>query len=1112
MLADESMAHGQRLAFHILKASEDTMGKIAFLRLADKLEGTTIGASHTNDAITNVSAWRLLGPDMARRFGDVDDAVLAGRYMDEILELEVANLMKPFLEGQTPMRQAEILRRLVNEKVLDASIDGADISVNFAHAKSAANQLGEIVDDASDAIVRWPDLNAVPLDPRFTDVDPKLSRKLLAFFGDELSQKLNRRPGWLTSFKRWRDHFLDLGVDEYNAKELAKVKAAQEVNSVFFDAEMAPHLVKKMERGIPFFKATYEVASQWLYKMPVAAGGYWPMGVGEFTRKLDRLMQALVETGVATVEEEDGVRSGFVLHAFGKDITLGDPLNPTSFGLLSFFQFAVGASPPGSVLLSEIKAKIPSAGNDRRDVSTGETWLELTERLGVDPVELAQLNRTLFYEEGIGKIAYLSIVGQVADLSTIKVPKGLPVRIPGSGLTSALEELMLPMGEVSIADMPMTFLPASLRNFTASIGLNWTSPEEFWETGEIGGLIGGFIPKQFESSVMSQASEQFMYLESHDLDSNGKGPIARMMAMEIELDKKTGDEANELRAELEQEHLLYIKKVKEGTASSLLIKGMLGQLIPTTPRDIRDNLLEINSYWDSRQYAESLQAGRGEFKVLPFENVEQIEDFLELVGQWLKDDTGEGAKATFARQHPTLLAYLTPKSYFGDNGMPPEITAFDDYVDQIKSEERITPPAFITAMRFYQSSIAVDFHNNIVARYGPDPVEAAAAAINDRGGYRELQETRSDAYMAIDMFDDMNGDVYAQYRKDQRGSDNWDVDRLIEKRRDLQTALSTLLDLADDDDGTIDADELREDAGTFRRALAIVGDSIRSLQDDEELAKFRNPFEDAYLKYFTEYYRPYNEGLQDLYDQIGDTSDSERAQLIYEQIRDYRNEAMEEPVMIDGVRFDNALDYQWSGKSPEEQEIKRQLWLTRPLEWMDLSQARFIIDNHPEVAQFLPSTPEAFLLYHQATIAKIVADEAFEATEITLGERTKIRKAINEELRIRLIEEGRSGEAFFLDLTPYEKLKAADVLPALLDTREYSEMQSYYIEVLTTEDKSADSQWGRETIAPFMTLLTERTEVDPIFYQVVRELGENIFDKSFFDQIFPMLFFDARER
>ena len=1110
MLADESMAHGQRLAFHVLKAVEDQMGKMAVLRLADRLAGVAYGADRTASAVVSKSSWRLLGSDMHRRFGDADDLVLAERYMDEILTPEIEYLLEPFLKGRSPAEQAATLRRLVDDKVLDSTVGGVNVSIDLNHAKSGATRMGELVTDASDNI-RWPDLATVPVDPRFTDVNPTIARRMLRFFGDELSQKLNRRPSWLKSFKRWKEHFTDLGLDEYNANKAAKARAVDEVNSVYFDAEMAPHLMKRMERAIPFIKATYEVASQWTYKMPVAAGGYWPLGIGEFARKLDRMLQALVETGAVTVEEDaDGNRSGFVLHTLGKDITLGDPLNPTTFGLLSFFQFAVGASPPGTYVASKIKAAIPAAGNDRREASVGETWGELADRLGADPVELARLNRTLFYDHGLGKTAYLSIMGQVADLDDIQVPEGLPVRIPESGLVHAIEDLLIPMGEIGLADMPMQYFPATMRNMFVALVLGFTPADEFWESGEIAGLTG-FIPKQFESSVMSQAAEQMMYLEASDL-ADGVGPIARMMAKEVELATLEGEAAEEKRAELEQDHADYILAIKEGVVSAMWTKGLLGQLMPTSPRASRENAVEINSYWGSREFADSAESGEGKLKLLPFENVKQIEDFYELANAWLADDTGEGAKATFRRQHPELLAYLTPKTYFGQEGVPPEIGSFDDYADQIKSGERITPPPVVTAIRYYQSSIPADFNVAYISRYGNDPTEAAAAALYDREGYRQLTDKRADQYMAIDMFDDMNGGVYEQWRKDRKDPEDWALDRLIDRRRELQGALATLMELAEDEDATLDTEELREDVVTFRKAFALVGQSIRALQDDEELAKFRNPFEEAYYKYFEEYYIPYNEGLSALYDIKEGIIDSERAQLIYEEIRDYRNEATLEPVYIDGVQFPNASDYHWTGKQEEEQESLRQVWLTRPLEWMDITQAQHILEAHPEMADYLPDTVDDYLIYHQMTVAKIIAKEQFEANEITSGDKAKINRAIDEELRRILVESGRSGEALFLDLTPFEKLQLAGELPIMLDTKEYTEWQRYYIEVLANEQKSADSIRGREIVFDFMQLLIRRTETDLAFRGVVVDLGQRLFDMEFVDQIFPKLFFDAKER
>jgi hypothetical protein len=157
-------------------------------------------------------------------------------------------------------------------------------------------------------------------------------------------------------------------------------------------------------------------------------------------------------------------------------------------------------------------------------------------------------------------------------------------------------------------------------------------------------------------------------------------------------------------------------------------------------------------------------------------------------------------------------------------------------------------------------------------------------------------------------------------------------------------------------------------------------------------------------------------------------------------------------------------------------------------------------------------TADAYNLYHRATISKITIDEAYEANQISVGDRTKLRKAVDQELRESLIAQGRANEAVFLDLLPYEKLSIANVLPHELNTREYSQTLAWLKQELELAGVSADSTRGREIVDPFMTQLTARAEADPQFLPVVIELGNNLFGDVFIDEIFPKLFFDARER
>jgi hypothetical protein len=1119
---DAAVLHGQKLAYHMLKTTEDAFGRMAALRLVDQLRGDAIGVTRTARALTENAKWPLIRPDLVERYGQLADEALAQRYFTEILEDEIKYLMTPFWDNIDDAAKADMLENLVRNKKLEASVGGLEVDVNFHATRGAANRIGEVVaDTANNANIPWPDLAAVPFDPRFVLDDPRVSRRLLKFFGDTTSQVMNRRPAFLASFRRHKRHYLGVGMDDYSATKLAQQKAVDEVNAVFFDAEMAPHAIKKLERFVPFMKATYEVSSQWVYKMPVAVGGYWPMGVGEFGAKLDRVMQALRETGMVRFEQDGNGQRQYFLKVGSTEISLGDPVDPGSFGLLSFFQFAVGASPPGTILASAIKGMIPAASDGRRTTAEeGETWFQLADRIGADPVELAKLNRNIFYDgEELGEINYLGILGNLPDASQLVVPAGLPIRIPQSALANSLEELILPMGEASLYDLGFQFIPASLRNLFTSWGLANAPADDFWREGDLGG-VDSFVPIQNKSSVMTQASEHMMYMEAHDLqevDGELMGPIRRMMKLEAELaemirTEAPAEEQNALEHRIAMLHESYIERLKEGVVGQLAVKGLLQQLIPASPFRTREEAIEINSYWASRAYADSLKAGVGELEVQPFETPEQLDEFYEMAAAWLSDDTGETAKALFARENPQLLAYLTPKTFYGPEGIPSENDAFDEYIDQIRAGERVAASPFVTAMRYYDQQINIDYINDYIAKYGSDPDEAAANAIDDRLGHREMQDERSDRYMGRDLFDDMNGGEYDRWRTERRDDEDSAVARLIDRRRDVQIALGTLLNMIEEGSETLDVESLLDDRASLRGAISEVTNSIRALEDEREKSKFSNPFETAYDNYFKEYYVPYQAGLTELYDEMNDQWDSERAQLFFEQIREYRNQAANESVVLNGANYPTALEWQWSGKSEEEKEALLQQWLGRPLLWMDLAQSQRFVENFPGLVDFIPSNIEDFEIYSQATKAKIVINEMYEANEIGSGDKTKLLKQIDEELRSRLTTMGRDGEVVFMDLTPYEKLRLAGVLPVILDTPEYSQALAYYKEELALREVSADSNEGRLVVADFMEMLTLRAEQDPTFRAIVIALGENMFDEGFLDEIFPKLFFDARER
>ena len=202
------------------------------------------------------------------------------------------------------------------------------------------------------------------------------------------------------------------------------------------------------------------------------------------------------------------------------------------------------------------------------------------------------------------------------------------------------------------------------------------------------------------------------------------------------------------------------------------------------------------------------------------------------------------------------------------------------------------------------------------------------------------------------------------------------------------------------------------------------------------------------------------------------------------------------------------MDIQWNRRSPEEQELKIQQWLTRPLLWLDQDSAQRIVERRPEMANFLPTTDEQFAIYREWTVAKETIGEMLEGNQITPGQQRKMLESLENQMNSRLMAEGRSGELIYMHMTPYEQLELSGALPAQLGM--FGDYLRYYRQILEVEEESAGSTRGRILVAPLYEMVKQAAYSNPDVMNGLRDLGENLMDKTTLDNILPWLLFGTR--
>ena len=1165
-------AYGQKVG----QMLQDDFARLAFRRVIAQMSNQPL-AGNDGKALVHLPEWRIMRDMLAERFGIIDDDVaLAERYLDEVLEPEIIKLMEPLTAGMDDTTTIRTLRNLEQNRRYRANLGGIDYDIDLTSGNfgKALNDFGDLVADQrvnSDVITFPRQILGNSTDMRFMASDDKRfytrwSNHILQFAGEGVTQVLNRRPAYLRTYRRYHQHYLDIGVEPSLAVELAHNHAAEAVNYVYFNSADAPYVVQKLNGHVPFFTATYEVMNTWAFKMPEAVGGYWHFGAGEFARRMQRLMDGLVNIGLVTREKQD---DGSVTHTInlspnledynsdlggslgalgfqairglafipeqllnlimetdadglyddGISITVGHPLNPQDYGVLSFAQANIGLNPVPNLAVSALAATTGLAADTKRtQVAAGETLADVAARLEVEVEELARHNRGLIAEnEELGYEVYEALLAGQITPDEIQLPAGASMYDPSTSMWDAIEEIFMPFGKITdVADLPINFLPGVIRWGLMGLGVAQTPTDEFWKGEFDSGMVGAFLPTVNQNQMAGQTTEAFMYLEAHDR-INGKGPWQRIEEKKAELAEllesdrspENRERINKLESLIKVMEREYLERVRNLTAGSLVTRMMLGQVLPTAPRHLRAEQNLINQYWSTRDYADKLRTNQfGIENLQVFRSEEQIMKFFEDVGTWLGDNTGDDMRAKMLNENPALMSYLTPKSFWKDGGVPPQLNTFDEWQEAVIRGDIVQAPLAVTLGRARSSHIQAEFYTTIQAEFGGDtPEETVANALNNWERYQEIVQDKNRAYDALFLEDDFMGGEYEEWLNSRSDTD-FALEKYQELDNQVRDSMTTLLQMEQELDETYELSEIQNLRSSIRGALSKLSDSINEWEDlAGEDNNFFNPFEQAMNRYWKEVYEPYSEEIGALYDSIDETFDSEERSLVFERIKILRNEYAGMQYTFEGSNtpMPSPLDIQWMRKTEDEKTVFLRNRIKNPAQWLDLDAVTRILDVAPHLETFVPSSDRQMLIWQQYTLDKIRVDEAYEREQITSGERTKANAKLEENLRAQLMAEGRGDEIVWFDMYPIERLAAAGQLPGSL---EYLVPEvRWYKQVLQANDVGANASKARQMLDPFYQQIKAQALQNPQLQQDLYELGSSLYDETTYDKLLPQLLF-----
>jgi hypothetical protein len=551
------------------------------------------------------------------------------------------------------------------------------------------------------------------------------------------------------------------------------------------------------------------------------------------------------------------------------------------------------------------------------------------------------------------------------------------------------------------------------------------------------------------------------------------------------------------------------------TASgALILRGLGGGFFPNTGRAMRQETEAINTYWDTRDFAKQLQGNDADGSPLitvPLRRVSKptdVGEFFAQVGNWLGDETGDDSRKWVRENHPSIFAYLQPKTFWGPGGVPPSIESYEDYLDQIRSGDRKPVPLAIAIQRHLHAGIESDYWVDFVGTFGTDPEQAVANALDNYGAYTDLQNERYSAKDALMMSDDLHGGAYQEWL-DGRGTrdDKYEsTEEAIDRQREAYDMLQELLDF--EVDSTMTPAEIRDHRKIIKTTLSRFSEIIDNLEGErEDGSAYRNPYELAMNAYWTEIYDGFEKATDGIWDRIGESTDTEETSLLFEELKIAMNDWAQKRFTLFGrtdATYPSPLDIRWSRKNPDEQKAFAMKRATLPLEWLNLDDvARVMEFAPPEAARFFPQTRADMDIYAAWTRRKVELDELAERGEITETDRRDAQSAAEETVISYLLETGRQDEANYMQMWPIEQLHVLGLLPQQM---EYLMPEVRFVkETLAAEERGPRSQIGDKLLLPLYNALMNRAQVDQAFGDVLLDLGLTLFDESAYDAILPRL-------
>ena len=1059
----------------------------------------------------------------------LDDVAKAEWYLTNIVDDLNQTLYKPLLGQATDPK--EFLRALKTGEI-DVEFNGIRRTLSFKenNYQGFVDTMEEVAQDAYAANVQLPTVAAY-FDPRYGQHNVKGAAAraraatdwIMEVAGERPTQALHRQPTFKHIHGKWYRYLTDQGWSEEAARAAATEKAAELTNFIFFDNKNIPGFLKTMNRYVPFFSAMFEVGSTWLYKIPTV--DTMPAGYLHLARRVDRVIRGLRHTGLLRTDPESGDMTmmftdkgdfgrdpvsrtfsagmyklmafpGRIMEnlmvwedpaAWNKDgfsIAIGNPLDPTSTGLMAVNQFSAGPTP---ILAwpAAIAAEAAFKLNDTSIESEGMTAAEFVEQ---NP-EVAFEEVYQHNQEAINALNPQELIARVLDrdfpLEELAMPDN--VVIPGTSLWETMaDRLFFPFGKYEgPGAVAYSVVPSSLshvvRGALLKAGMDDDAFAEFFigstaQASITGEVLNQLQMEEFKSGAIGRIGDAIeradAMLEAAGLEAKTNEDGSRSVLNPSD-NESAANQIQEIWSWIEAETERVLIEANNNAAGSMLVRGITGWLSPSTPRQWDRQQEQMATYWEARDIAEEArETGRFDYsQVTNIKNVQDLVRVRELVASFWSDPSGRDAKVWMKENYPGMEMYLQGKSYWAGSGMPVYVKGFEGWIEQMQSGDREAFPPEVFLMRHWRSGVSLDKEIAIRGEFGDDPVTAAGQILADPERYNTIVDDYNAKFESYDFIDQhMFGGAYDAWRSEDLG-DLSVLEVLIE--RDYVASESRKAIEAALDRSGLDPRQRRTLLGQLNSALFAESQILRAMEeaqgDPSDYRTKRDQLLDQYRENVT---APYYEAVDEVTAPLDDAYSSAEERLVWEDLRDLEDEWYFQNYYITdeatgiSVEVPSPMVRTWNAKSQGERQQRLLYMVENNPEWLSQFDISIMSNASPAAQLFLPVQTEVRDKYKWTTDRKAARHaEWVVQRDVTPSALDGELSAMDEEMDEWLVENGYGSQVEYKDATPFARLDLLNLLPRSLQ----SAMPVYrqVIAELDAIDKSPRTNAGTTAMSKF---------------------------------------------